>query len=109
MVKKSIFLLITTFLFANWREGNVSEIDKVIKVYSLRVECLKEKEAIRCIEKFPLDPKSDTLAKTFNMSFPKSYYKAILKRNIQRLQEQKLCFGKALNVKEAKSCLNPAF
>ncbi len=100
-------LLLGSLLFGGWRESNISAIDKIISTYEARLHCLQNKEAIPCIEEYPLHPKSDALAKTFCMSFPKSYYKATLKRDIKLLQKQKLCYGRAPSQEKARQCLKP--
>jgi hypothetical protein len=87
----------------------INSIDEVISIYKNRLECLKEKEAKECIEKFPLDRQNDALDKTFSMSFPKAYYKAKLKRDLKLLEKQKLCYGRALSESEAKECLKSLF
>ncbi|BCD60089.1 MULTISPECIES: hypothetical protein [unclassified Nitratiruptor] len=38
------------------------------------------------------------------MSFPQSFYEAKLHRSINELKRQKLCIGKSMTQKEAKSC-----
>ena len=97
-------LLLALSLFADWRESNITAIQRVIDLYQARLECLKQDEAIPCIERHPLEPKSDALAKTFSMSFPKSFYKATLERDIELLEKEKLCYGKALSPQEAEIC-----
>ena len=98
----AVTLLFGITLFAGWRESNITAIDRVIDVYQTRLECLKISEAIPCIERYPLEPRSDALAKTFSMSFPKSYYRAILERDIEILEKEKLCYGRAPSEEEAK-------
>ena len=100
------FLLLALSLFAGWRESNISAIERVIEVYETRLKCLEHDEAIPCIERYPLEPRSDTLAKTFSMSFPKSFYKATLERDIKLLEKEKLCYGKALSPQEAERCFS---
>ncbi|MRI58535.1 MAG: hypothetical protein C6H99_03400 [Epsilonproteobacteria bacterium] len=102
-----VLLIFTLSLFGGWRESNITAIDTIIQTYESRLSCLQEHEAIPCIERHPQDPRSDALAKTFSMSFPKSYYKAKLRRDLAILKKQKLCFGKALTPQEAKACLSP--
>ena len=99
-----IFLI--SLLYADFRSQQIAQIDKIIAIYQKRLECLKTKEAANCINSFPLDSRSDALAKTFSMSFPKAFYESKLKRDIKFLQKQKLCIGKALSKMEAKRCLS---
>ncbi len=101
-------LFALTLLASQWRQSNILAIDKVITTYQNRLHCLKTQEAIACIQRFPQDPRSDALAKTFAMSFPKAFYVNKLQRDIQLLRRQKLCYGKALSQEEAKKCaINP--
>ena len=93
-------------LFAFDRTQELQRIDATIEVYEARIACMEKEEAIPCIERHPLDPRGDTLGKTFAMSFPKSYYKNLLERNIKILQRQKLCVGRAMIEAEARRCLN---
>ena len=98
-------IFLTTLLFADFRSEQIAQIDKIITTYQKRLECLQTKEAASCINQFPLDKKSDALAKTFSMGFPKAFYSAKLKRDMKILEKQKLCVGKALSEIEAKKCL----
>ena len=104
---RKMALLLPLLLFAFDREASIEGYDRIIKIYEARLGCLEHKEALPCIQNHPLDPHSDALAKTFSMSFPKSYYEALLRRNIELLKRQKLCYGKALSEEEAKRCLKP--
>jgi hypothetical protein len=92
-------------LFAFDRFTAIHEFDKIQKIYQKRLECLKKNEAPECIEKYPQDTKSDALARTFCMAFPKSYYAAKLKRDIDILEKKKLCIGRSQTEVEAKKCL----
>lgn len=104
-MKKSLLLAFALALFAsNWREEAITSIDKIITTYQHRLKCLETQEAATCIDRFPQDPHSDALAKTFAMSFPKAFYANKLSRDIEILQRQKLCFGKALTQEAAKEC-----
>ncbi len=99
-------IFLASLLYADFRSEQIAQIDKIIATYQKRLSCLQTKEAANCIDRFPLDRRSDTLAKTFSMSFPKAFYSAKLKRDIKILKEQRLCIGKALSEIEAKKCLN---
>ncbi len=101
-----VYFLLTSLLFGDWKTAQMATIDKIIQTYQKRQVCLKKNEAATCIKRYPLDPKSDALAATFAMSFPKAFYASKLQRDIELLERQKLCFGKALNEIEAKQCLN---
>ena len=105
-MKRFLFLL-PLLLFADFRQSHIQALDTIIHTYQMRLECLQTKEAATCIDRFPLDKKSDALAKTFAMSFPKAFYTSKLKRDIRLLKRQKLCYGKALSEMEAKKCLQP--
>ncbi|BCD61921.1 MULTISPECIES: hypothetical protein [Nitratiruptor] len=94
-----------TFAFADWKTAQILAIDKIIQTYQNRQSCLQKEEAHFCIQKYPLDPKSDALAKTFAMSFPQAFYASKLQRDIKLLEKQKLCIGRALSEMEAKRCL----
>ncbi len=104
---KKALLLLPLLLFAFDRDASIEGCERIIKIYEARLNCLHHKEALPCIQNHPLDPHSDALAKSFSMSFPKSYYEALLRRNIKLLKRQKLCYGKALSEQEAKRCLKP--
>ena len=104
-MKKSLLLAFALALFASsWREEAIASIDKIIGIYQHRLHCLKTQEAITCIDRFPQDPHSDALAKTFAMSFPKAFYANKLSRDIKILEHQKLCYGKALTKEAAREC-----
>ncbi len=77
-------------------------------LYQKRLACLKEHEAAFCIDRFPQDPRSDALAKTFAMSFPAAFYAGKLQRDMKILERQKLCIGKALSQEDARKCATDA-
>ena len=104
---KKFLLLFPLLLVADFRQNQIQAIDTIIDTYKHRLTCLQTQEAAACIDRFPLDNKSDALAKTFAMSFPKAFYMSKLKRDIEILERQKLCYGKAPNAMEAKKCLKP--
>ena len=104
-MKRAAILALPLALLAFDRPKEIAQIDATIAVYKARIACMEKDEAIACIERHPLDPKGDTLGKTFAMSFPKSYYKNLLERNIKILERQKLCVGRAMSQKEIKECL----
>ena len=104
-MKRAAILALPLALLAFDRAKEIAQIDTTIAVYKARIACMEKDEAIPCIERHPLDPKGDTLGKTFAMSFPKSYYKNLLERNIKILKRQKLCIGRAMGEDEAKECL----
>ena len=102
---KKVLLLLPLFLFAFNPEVKIKEIDSIIALYKNRIKCLDKNEANYCIDRYPQDSRSDAFAKTFCMSFPKNYYKALLEKNIKRLEAEKLCYGRSLTEKEAQECL----
>ncbi len=106
-MKKIVVLCLfaMTLLASQWRQSNILASDRVITIYQNRLNCLKTQEAIVCIQRFPQDPRSDALAQTFAMSFPKAFYANKLQRDIDLLKRQKLCYGKALTQEEAKKCI----
>ncbi len=104
-MKKTLLLTLgLSLLAASWREEAIEAIDKIIGIYQHRLHCLKTQAAATCIDRFPQDPHSDALAKTFAMSFPKAFYTNKLSRDIKILQRQKLCYGKALTKEAAREC-----
>ena len=102
---KRYILLLPLTLFAFDKNTIIKEYNSIQNIYQKRLECLKNSEAAECIQKYPQDARSDALAKTFCMAFPKSYYAAKLKRDISILEQQKLCIGRAQTELEAKRCL----
>ncbi|BCD67810.1 hypothetical protein [Nitratiruptor sp. YY09-18] len=105
-MKKFLLLAIVSLAFADMKTSQIVAIDAIIQTYKSRLACLENNEANFCIDKFPLDQRSDTLAKTFAMSFPKAFYASKLQRDIKILEKQKLCFGRAVSEIEAKKCFN---
>ncbi len=104
-MKKIVWFALAASLFAgDFRSQTISKIDNLIHVYKQRIECLQTNETTICINRYPADTQSDALAKTFAMSFPKAFYIALLKRDITMLEKAKLCYGKALDEYNAKSC-----
>jgi len=98
-------LVLGVVAMADWRTSQIVATQKIIDTYQKRLGCLEKHEAAYCIDTYPVDPKSDTLAKTFAMSFPKAFYGDKLRRDIELLERQKLCFGRALDEAEARRCL----
>ncbi len=104
-MRKTLLFFYACILFASdWRQDAIQAIDATIAVYKQRLECLQTHEAPHCIARYPQDPRSDALAQTFAMSFPKAFYGDKLRRDIHLLQKQKLCIGKALSQEDAKQC-----
>ncbi|MRJ02768.1 MAG: hypothetical protein GXO19_02760 [Epsilonproteobacteria bacterium] len=104
-MRKSIFLTLLLPLFSFDRMGEMERIEKIMEIYQKRLSCLKEREALECIAQFPLEPRGDALARTFAMSFPKAYYAAKLKRDMEILERERLCYGKSLTQEDLESCL----
>jgi len=110
MRKLLIFLLFFNYIFAQdfskVREENIKNIDLIIKIYKKRLDCIEESNQPKeCIKKFPYNQKSDNLASLLCSSFPVSYYKNILKRDIKMLQNEKICWGKALSKEDVAKCI----
>ncbi len=91
--------------FSKIREENIMQINSIIKIYQKRLECLNlEGEPKECIKKYPLNQKSDQLSLLICNTFPKNYYKNILKRDLNMLKKEKMCWGKAMSKEEAIDC-----
>lgn len=106
LILSIIFLNLFSDDFSKIRERNIYEIDKIINIYKNRLNCIKENNSPKeCITKYPNSKKSDNLALLLCSSFPASYYKNILLRDIKMLENEKICWGKALNREDAINCL----
>ena len=100
----ALITLLGALAAQDWRALAIAQIDATMDLYQKRLVCLKEHEAAYCIERFPQDPRSDALAKTFAMSFPAAFYAAKIQRDIKILERQKLCIGRAATQEAAKEC-----
>jgi len=98
-------LLLPLWLLAFEREAHIAQIDAIIEIYKKRLACLERHEALTCIRKYPLDKRNDALAKSFALGFPSSFYRALLRRNLDILEKEKLCYGRASSEAEARACL----
>ncbi|WP_187648145.1 hypothetical protein [Nitrosophilus labii] len=100
--------LLTIYVFAKdfskIREENIIQINSIMEIYQKRLECLKLEDAKKCIKKYPLNQKSDQLSLLICNTFPKTYYKNILKRDLKMLKKEKMCWGKAMSKEEALEC-----
>ena len=104
-----ILLFLAKFLFSNEiiqiKNRNINSINNIINIFQKRLDCIKDKDPKECIKEFPYNQKSDKLAILICNSFPKAYYKNILKRDIKILQKEKSCWQQATNIDDVKKCI----
>ncbi|MRI83591.1 MAG: hypothetical protein C6I00_04145 [Nitratiruptor sp.] len=100
-------LLLPLILLAFDRKAHLEQIQRTIAIYEERLACLQKHEAMECIQRHPLDPQGDGIARLFASSFPKAYYRAKLERDLQLLHQELLCYGRASSIEEARRCLKP--